>query len=158
MKRLLMPILLMYATILAQSDNDMTTVLSCQLTVKTTAYPPDSADLSGKAMVEATLLDNEGFPIYNQEVQMTTTTGVFSCLPPEVITEATMKDPVLYCFTTGQDGKIQAYIVNIPFNKQGRLDASSTCGTSVVKASGKFLITRSVLKKKHKKKLLPPGY
>jgi hypothetical protein len=106
----------MCATILAQSDNDMTTVMSCQLTIKTTAYPPDSADLFGKAMVEATLCDNEGFPIYNQEVRMTATTGVFSCLPPEVLTDATMKDPVLYCFTTGQDGTIQAYIVNIPFN------------------------------------------
>jgi hypothetical protein len=162
-KLLISMVLFLGAYVYAQNENGYAELTSCQLAVTTSVYSPDTADRFGKAMAEVTLTDESGLPIPNQPIQMTTSCGIFSCLPPENLTDAGLENPLLACFTTGSDGKMVVYIVKIPFNSKGLVKASFTWGNTTIKASGNFLITRSVSKiKKKKTKVYPiplvPGH
>jgi hypothetical protein len=64
----------------AQEEDERVYVSSCSLFVKITPYTPDSGDVSGKAMIEATLCDKSGIPIPDQEIKLTATCGTLSCL------------------------------------------------------------------------------
>jgi hypothetical protein len=119
---------------------------SCSLSVKTTVFKADQADLMGKASIEATLCDKAGTPIPDQTITMTSTTGTFTCIPPEAINRTYASDHS--CLLTGPDGKTLIYLVDIPFNKPGRVKATCTYGDFTVHASGSYSITRNVFRKK----------
>jgi hypothetical protein len=128
-------------------DEEVVHATSCSLSVKTSVYNPDPGDATGTASVEAFLCDKGGVPIPYQPIVMTSTNGMFSCIPPNAVTGSVSADRS--CFVTGSDGRILVYLVDIPFNKPGRIQASCTYGSFVVKASGSYSLTRNVITKKN---------
>jgi hypothetical protein len=49
---------------------------------------------------------------------------------------------------TGPAGTMKAYLVNIPFNKRGKVKATCTYGNFQLKAGGSYIITRKKIRKK----------
>jgi hypothetical protein len=145
-------LLLLSASVWAQDDDERVYAVSCSLYVKTNPYTPDPGDVSGRAMVEATLCDKSGIPIPGEEIKITTTCGTLSC--PSAFSHAP-KDSVSQdrsCYITDRDGKIQVFLYDISFNKPGRVKASCVYSEIKVQASSSFLITRKVIKKGSRKK------
>ena len=145
--------LLLFCTSLwAQDEDERVYVASCSLYVKTTPYTPDPENVSGSAMVEATLCDKSGIPIPDQEIIMTATCGTLYC--PSSFSYASTDSSAhdRSCFVTGRDGKIQVFLSDIPFNKPGRVKASCAYGDIKVHASSSFSITRKIIKKGNRKK------
>jgi hypothetical protein len=149
----LLPLLLLFMFTRSGAQEEQTevteTVTSCSLSVKITVYSADPGDVVGKASIQATLSDKSGTPITDQTITMSSTSGTFTCIPPEGVNGVNTADRS--CFVTGPDGKIQVYLVDIPFNKPGRIKASCTYGAFDVHASSSYSITRSVNKKKSKR-------
>jgi hypothetical protein len=144
--------LFFYAGGWAQEDDERVYVVSCSLYVKTNPYMPDPADVSGMAMVEATLCDRSGIPIPGEEIHMTATCGTLTC--PSVYSYAP-KDSASRdrtCYTTDRNGRIQVFLHNIPFNTKGRVKASCEYGDIKVQASSTFSVTRKTIKKRGRKK------
>jgi hypothetical protein len=128
---------------------------SCSLSVKSTVLPTDSFDGTGKARIEGFLCDKDGAAIAGQEIHIAANCGTFSCKPPsnEIDTD-TGSQEAGFCYNTGEDGKMRVYLINIPFNKPGKVTASCTYGSFVVKASSTFIVKRAVIKGKTVKKSL----
>jgi|GEM_PF-1163105 hypothetical protein len=116
--------------------------MALSLYVKTSVYPSDSADRFGHGKVEATFRFKDGAPLPNQEIQLSTTNGVFSCNLPDIENEVDSATFDESCCTTGKDGRILVYLTNIPFNSQGMVTASCTYGDVSVKATSTFWIKR----------------
>jgi len=154
MKRLipLFAVLFMFSQSPAQPEDEQAeeTVVttSCSLSVKTIVYNPEAGDVVGKASVQAFLCDKGGIPIPNQPIDMTSTGGTFTCIPPDGMGSANTTDRS--CFVTGSDGTIQVYLVDIPFNKPGKIKATCTYGDFTVHATGNYSITRNITRKKKK--------
>jgi hypothetical protein len=138
-------------------DEDGTEVVaaSCSLSVKTTVLPSDSFDGTGKVKIEAFLKDKDGVPIPDEEIHVSANCGTFSCKPPanEIDTDNGPQEAG-FCYNTGKDGSIRVYLMNIPFNKPGKVLATCSVGTFVPKASSTFIIRRAVIKGKTVKKSL----
>ena len=66
----------------SQTEHEDTIATSCSLFIKTTVLTPDSFDRTGIAKVEATLTDKTGTPISGQTINLTSTSGNFTCIPP----------------------------------------------------------------------------
>ncbi len=116
--------------------------MALSLFVKTSVYPSDTADRFGHGKVEATFRYKDGAPLPNQEIQLSTTCGVFSCKLPDIENEVDSASFDESCCTTGKDGKILVYLINIPFNSQGAVTASCTYSDVSVKATSTFWIKR----------------
>jgi hypothetical protein len=144
--------LILCASVCAQNDDERVYVVSCSLYVKTTPYTPDPENVSGSAMVEATLCDKSGIPIPDQEITITATCGTLSCPSSFSYVPAGSTSSDRSCFITGRDGKIQVFLSDIPFNKPGRVKASCSYGDIKVHASSSFSITRKIIKKESRKK------
>ena len=110
---LLPALFLLCVPLWAQDDDERVYVSSCSLYVKTTPYTPDPENVSGSAMIEATLCDKAGIPIPDQEIRMTTTCGTLSCPSAFSFTTADATSPDRTCFITGRDGKIQVFLSDI---------------------------------------------
>jgi hypothetical protein len=136
-----------------EEDGSEILAASCSLSVKTTVLPADSFDGTGKVKIEAFLKDKDGAPIADQEIHISANCGTFSCKPPanEVDTD-TGSQTAGFCYNTGADGKMRVYLINIPFNKPGKVLATCSVGTFVPKASSTFIIRRAVIKGKTIKK------
>jgi hypothetical protein len=147
-----MPLLFLYVNAFAQDDEEAYTVASCSLAVKTTVYPASAEDRSGRVMIEAFLCDKVGSPIANQEIQMTASSGTFSCIPPESFSSPEDNASDRSCFVTAPDGKIRVYLTSVPFNTQGKLKASASYNGCSVRATSTFSINRNVIKKRSMKK------
>lgn len=143
------------ASVWAQDDDEQVYVVSCSIYVKTTPYTPDPGDVSGKAIVEAMLCDKSGIPIPVQEIKMTATCGTLSCPQTAIYNTSGAVSAENSCFITGNDGKIQVLLSDIPFNKPGRVNASCTYGDFKVHASSSFSITRKTIKKGNRRKAVP---
>jgi hypothetical protein len=128
---------------------------SCSLSLKTTVFPPEAADRSGRGYVEVWLCDKGGVPMPNREVKLTISCGVLSCQLPGWYDDVGSISSDRSCYMTGSDGKIQVYIVNIPFNTPGRVRASASCGDISASGSSTFKIMRTQPKKKTVKKKSP---
>lgn len=141
-------VLFLFIQARAQEEQTEETVYatSCSLSVKTTVYQADPGDVVGKASIQATLCDKSGTPIPDQTISMTATSGTFTCIPPDGVSGINTADRS--CFVTGPDGKIQVYLVDIPFNKPGRIKAACTYGDFNVHAASSYSITRKLTKKK----------
>jgi hypothetical protein len=137
-------------------DEEGTEVLaaSCSLSVKTTVLPSDSFDGTGKVKIQAFLSDKEGAPIPDVEIHVSANCGTFSCKPPanEVDTDNGPQEAG-FCYNTGKDGSIRVYLMNIPFNKPGKVIATCSVGAFVPKASSTFIIKRAVIKGRTTKKI-----
>jgi len=131
----------------AQEEDERVYVYSCSLFVKITPYTPDSGDVSGKALIEATLCDKSGIPIPDQEIKLTASCGTLSCLSLDNIGMSGTASSGHSCFVTDKDGKIQVFLIDIPFNRPGRIKAVCTYGNFKVHASCGFSITRKIIKK-----------
>jgi hypothetical protein len=128
---------------------------SCSLSIKTTVFPPEASDRNGRGYVEATLCDKNGVPMQNREIKLASSCGVLSCQQPGWYDNISSISSDRTCYVTGADGKIQVYIINIPFNTPGRVKASSSCGDITVTGSSTFKIMRTQPKKKSAKKKTP---
>ena len=153
--RKLVPLIILFLFVQSRAqEQDQTeetlVATSCSLSVKTNVYKADPGDVVGKASIEATLCDKSGTPIPDQTIAITATSGTFTCIPPEGVSGINTADRS--CFVTGPDGKILVYLVDIPFNKPGRIKAACTYGEFNVHASSSYSITRNVIKKKNGKK------
>jgi hypothetical protein len=128
---------------------------SCLIHVKTSVYPSDPLEQRGKARVYATLCTREGKPIPSQEIQLTASSGTFSCKPLDLEDTMAIDSSLEPCTITDKAGKIMVYLVNIPFNNQGSVTVSCDYGALSVKASCTFLISRYAVQKKPLKKTTP---
>lgn len=115
---------------------------SCSLSVKTTVFKVEPSDVVGRASIEATLSDKSGTPISGQTIEITSTNGTFTCIAPNDFSGVNTADHS--CFVTGPDGTILVYLVDIPFNKPGRLKATCHYGEFNVHASSRYSITHKV--------------
>jgi hypothetical protein len=127
---------------------------SISLFVKTTVYPFDSTQLSGHGKVEATLRYSKGAPIPGQVIQLNSAVGTFSCKLPDIVNEVDSSSSDNSCFSTGKDGKVLVYLINIPFNSQGMVTASCEFNGIAVKASSTFWVKKMLVKKYKSKKNL----
>jgi hypothetical protein len=122
---------------------------SCSLSVKTTVLPSDSTDGTGKVKIEAFLFDNNGAPIPAVEIRVSANCGTFSCKPPANEIDAdTGSSEAGFCYNTKNDGSIRVYLINIPFNKPGKIIATCSVGNFAPRASSTFIIRRSVIRGK----------
>jgi hypothetical protein len=119
-----------------------------RLFVRTSVYPCDSMDQNGHGKVEATLCYTGGAPISNQVIVLSTTCGNFSCKLPDLENEVDSFSSDISCYTTGKDGKILVYLVNIPFNAEGRVTATCHYKEMTVQASSTYWVKRFVVKKR----------
>jgi hypothetical protein len=146
-QRFLLATLTIFCTnIWAQDEDERVYVTSCSLFVKATVYTPDSSDVAGKAMIEAALSDKNGIPIPGRKITLTATCGTLTCLQSNMANDSAPRTQEGPCFTTGNDGKILVFLVDIPFNKPGRVKAGCTFGDFKVNASSKFSIMRKITK------------
>jgi hypothetical protein len=153
MKNLTLAMVLIFcASAWAQDEDERVYAVSCSLYVLTMPYTPDSGDVSGKAIVYATLCDKSGIPIPGQQIKMTTTCGTLSCPPMGIYESAGSASSENACFITGSNGKIEVFLSDIPFNKPGRVKASCTYSDIKVHASSNFSITRKIIKKGNRNK------
>jgi len=90
----------------------------------------DSSDKFGKATIEALLTDNKGNPLPDQQIQVTSTNGTFTCMPPLSLADAEVSSSTEGCLKTQEDGTVKIYLVNIPFNRPGKVKAFAPMGTS----------------------------
>jgi hypothetical protein len=126
----------------AQDEQEFVSESSCSLSVKTTMFPVDSSDKSGKATIEALLTDNKGNPLPDQVIQVTSTNGKFSCMPPVSFSDAVVSSGTEGCLKTQEDGTIKIYLVHIPFNNPGKVKAMCTYGNFKVSAFGSYVVTK----------------
>jgi hypothetical protein len=119
---------------------------SCRLAVKITGKQPGATDAAAKALVEVSMFDKDGNPISGSEISVTATVGTFIC--PQ-LNDSTGKNDAddRSCFITGPDGKARINLINIPFNTQVRVKATSECGNYKVNASGSVSFSRKTVKK-----------
>jgi hypothetical protein len=148
-KMILLFTLLMALCAWAQDDGSEVLAASCSLSVKTTVLPSDSFDGTGKVKIVAFLCDKEGVPIPDIEIHVSANCGTFSCKPPpnEIDTDSGSSEAG-FCYMTRNDGTVRVYLINIPFNKPGKVMATCTTGSFVPKASSTFIIKRAVIKGK----------
>jgi hypothetical protein len=130
-----------------EEDGTEVAAASCSLSVKTTVLPSDSFDGTGKVKIEAFLSDKSGAPIPDEEIHVSANCGTFSCKPPanEIDTD-TGSPEAGFCYTTNKGGSMRVYLINIPFNKLGKVIATCSVGNFVPRASSTFIIKRAVIK------------
>ena len=141
-------LLIMVGVSWCQSDGlDPDEFLICSLSVRAKALAPDFGETVGSALITAMLSTIDGVPIPNKEIDMTVTSGMFSCLPPDSFSAADLSSADRLCFVTDMEGKMEVYVARIPINKAGIVKASFPFGDGVIKASCPFAITKRVIKK-----------
>jgi hypothetical protein len=121
---------------------------TCSLSVRAKVLAPDFGESFGRARITATLSTVDGVPIANKEIQMTVTSGVFSCLPPDSFSSGDLSSADRFCFMTDLEGKMEVYVDRIPINKPGIVKASVPFGDQLVKATCSFAITKRTVKRK----------
>jgi len=155
MKKMILAFALILSVHAWAQEDDGTEVVaaSCSLSVKTTVLPADSFDGTGKVKIEAFLVDKDGAPIPDQEIHVSANCGTFSCKPPanEIDTDTGAQEAG-FCYDTKKDGSMRVYLMNIPFNKPGKVVATASVGSFVPRASSTFIIRRATIKGKSLKK------
>jgi hypothetical protein len=126
---------------------ETTVSTSCSLFVKTTVRPVPMEDRFGQVRVDATLCDKDGVPISDQEIRLSSSTGTFACLPPDtVLAEGdSLNGP---CYSTRGNGTITMFLINVPFNRPGRVVAACSYRNFNLKSTSAYIITRKTIKKK----------
>jgi hypothetical protein len=139
----------------AQDKDELMYAASCSLSIKTKVYPAESYDATGKAQVIAFVCDKEGNPMPIQKVEITATAGTVVCQIPGfsnanwLNSTSSLSDQS--CFVTGQDGRVTAYVTDIPFNQAVGIRANCTCNNFNLSATGKVMLTRKITQKKKTK-------
>jgi hypothetical protein len=121
---------------------------TCVMHVKSSVFPSDSLEQYGKARVYVSLATQDGTPIPQQQIMFGANCGVFTCQVRDPGDTTAIDSTLFNCDYTDKNGKVMVYLVNIPFNNQGRVTASCDYGTLSVSASCTFLITRHVVARK----------
>jgi hypothetical protein len=137
-------------SVFAQEGDETRFGSSCQMHIKSSVYPSDLMDRTGKARVYVTLSTKQGEPIADQEIVFEANCGTFSCKPMDSEDTASVDSSLYECDHTDKNGRVMVYLVNIPFNNQGSVTATCDYGSLSVKASCTFLISRYALKSKRK--------
>ncbi len=117
---------------------------SCSLSLKITPIKPHPSDPAAMAEITVTILNHDGIPVTGNQIDVATNAGTFNC--PVLTGESASDDKS--CFSTDQDGKAVINLINLPFNKNIKVKASTQCGEYVLTASGSAIISRKVIKKK----------
>jgi hypothetical protein len=136
----------------AETATETTIATSCSLFVKTTVRPVPMDARFGQVKVEATVCDKDGVPISDQEVRLSSTSGTFSCLPADSIIPEGIDSAAGPCFVTKGNGTMTMFLINVPFNTPGRVNASCTCRNFNLQSSGTYLISKKTSNKKTNKK------
>jgi len=126
---------------------------TCRINVKISVIPDKKMEnTTGRALVSATLTDDEGTPKPQVRLAVTANAGTFICRLPEDTTSGGSESES-DCFTTEYDGVARLYLVNIPLNTQIKVTASCPCGERTVSSFATMSISRG--KVKHKKRVRP---
>jgi hypothetical protein len=117
------------------------------LQLKAMVYPFDTLDMYGHGKVEALLKYKNGAPIRGKKINMKTSAGILTCKLPDIESEVDTFSGDMSCFTTDKNGKVIAYIINIPYNSMGTIEAYCEIDGAEVSASCNFQVKRTVVKK-----------
>lgn len=126
---------------------------TCRISVKVTVIPDEAmTEPTGRAVVTATLTDDEGNPQRQMRLTIKANAGTFMCTLPgdSTTSEESSSDE---CFSTGYDGIARLYLVNIPLNAPIKVTASYDCDGNAVSSFATMSISRG--KVKHKQRVRP---
>jgi hypothetical protein len=122
--------------------------VSCKISMTVVANKSNPGDVAGTAIVNVTLIDKAGNPIAGREIAVQGTGGTLLCRMPGDTSGSTIKvEDDRSCYTTGENGKVRLYLVNIPVNTTVRVNATAICGDFEVHAKGSVAITRGYPRK-----------
>lgn len=121
---------------------------TCVMHLKSSVFPSDTFEQYGKARLYVTLTTQDGTPIPQQQIIFSANCGVLTCQVRDIGDTTAIDSTLFNCDYTDKNGKVMVYLVNIPFNNQGRVTASCDYGTLSVSASCTFLITRHLMARK----------
>ncbi len=123
---------------------------SCKLNMKLNMTAPDTDAVTGRAVVEVKLFNDNGNPLSGYQIQLNSTRGTFLCqLPDQESGSADGGEPDRTCFFTGQDGTIKVHLVNLPLNGAViTVKATCDCGGYQVYASGNINYNKKTIRKK----------
>ncbi len=119
-------------------------VESCSLSIKIIPIKPQPSDPAAMAEITVTVLNRDGIPVSGNQINVTADAGTLNC---SALTGESGSDDKS-CFSTNQDGKAIINLINLPFNKNIKVKASTQCGDYVLTASGSAIISKKVIKKK----------
>lgn len=127
---------------------------TCSISVSLSVLPdPDLTKPTGRGKVVVTLCDNDGSPYREQTVELSANAGTFACQLPEEKTDG--EEPESDCFTTGDDGKANLFLINIPLNRQVQVKAAYDCGDYTVNSTASLVISRGKAKRKKQIRIKP---
>ena len=141
--------------VIAQYEEEFEYAVSCSLSMKITVFPPEASETSGRGYIEVFLCDKNGIAVPNKEISLISSCGVLSCQAGMYGDDRSLSSDKT-CYVTGDDGRAQVYLVDVPFNTQGRVKATSFCNEITVKGSGTFMISRKSAKKRTRSKRSAP--
>jgi len=123
---------------------------TCRMSVTVKVIPDETLTLpTGRAIVTATLTDNDGNPQRQTRLDVRANAGTFMCaLPEDSMSTATSTSDA--CFTTGYDGIAKLYLVNIPLNTPIRVTAAYDCDGNAVSSFATMSISRGKVKRKQR--------
>lgn len=115
---------------------------SCSLSVALAALPDETVRASGRARFSAFLCNRHGEPSAGETLQITATHGTLLCTLPgdSSVVDGTAATS---CFTTGKNGRLVVYLINIPLNQVVQVKAHYDCGEYLVSGTGNLVISRS---------------
>ena len=141
----------------SEEDNSMATISSeetvistCRLQIKINPLQSATVSSAPKAIVLVSLVNGEGDPISGGHIELSATAGTLLCSSDTLPDSSSTKndsDP-RSCFSTGDDGKAQIDLINLPFNTPVRVKASYNYGDYTVKATGSVVISKKTIHKK----------
>ena len=117
---------------------------SCSLSIKIVPIQPQPSDPAAMANITVTVLNRDGTPVSGSQIDVTANAGTFKCPVSAGVSEVDERT----CFSTNQDGNAVISLINLPFNTNIKVSASTQCGDYVLKASGTAIISKKVIKKK----------
>jgi hypothetical protein len=135
---------------MATISSEETVVSSCRLQIKINPLQSASVSSAPKAVVIVLLVNGEGDPISGGHIELSATVGTLLCSSDTLSDSSSTKndsDP-RSCFSTGDDGKAQIDLINIPFNTPVRVKASYNYGDYTVRATGSVVISKKTIPKK----------
>lgn len=129
-------------------DENEVTSRTCRLAVNAVIIQDETLQKSsGRVLVTVHVFDGEGNPYRGEPIVLTATSGTFLCRLPDD-TAAGSIEAEETCFSTGDDGKANVFLVNIPFNQPLRIKATHDCDGRLITGTASVTISRGVVRKK----------
>jgi len=151
MRNLMVPILLISSISWSYEipDENEVTSRTCRLSLKVEIIRDSMLERpAGRALVTAHLFDESGNPYRGERIEMVATNGTFLCRLPDAVSATSETETSDDCFSTGDDGMVNVYLVSIPFNRQVRIKANYDCDGRLITGTASLSVSRNVVHKK----------